>query len=75
MNLRRCCSAWTDTLSSRDVDDATVRVVIKTRRGGACPECGTVPARVEDRPLRRAKDLPGARQQEGRERTAGPDRS
>ena len=41
------------------VEDATVRVVIETlAREGACPECGTLSARVKDRPVRRVKDLP-----------------
>jgi len=41
------------------VDDATVLAVIETlAREGACPECGTVSARVKDRPVRRVKDLP-----------------
>ena len=36
-----------------------VRVVVETvAREAACPECGTVSARVKDRPLRRVKDLP-----------------
>jgi len=40
------------------VEGATVRVVIETlAREGACPECGTLSARVKDRPLRRIKDL------------------
>jgi len=38
------------------VEDATVRVVIETlAREGACPECGTLSARVKDRPVRRVR--------------------
>ncbi len=45
------------------VDDARDRVVIETlAREGACPECGTVSARVKDRPVRRVKDLPASGQ-------------
>ena len=40
-----------------------VRVVVETVvREAACPECGTVSARVKDRPLRRVKDLPASGQ-------------
>ncbi len=41
------------------VGSDAVRVVVETvAREAACPECGTLSARVKDRPLRRVKDLP-----------------
>ena len=43
------------------VGSDAVRVVVETDvREGACPECGTLSARVKDRPLRRVKDLPAS---------------
>src|SRR4051794_17147738 len=45
------------------VGDRGVRGVIETiDRGGACPACGVLSARVKDRPLVRLRDLPASGQ-------------